>query len=256
MASIKEAQEILKALRLPEKQTRKPSAYVLLALCGLKPSDPWSAATREARTITKGLMDFMADHHGKIYKPNSREQVRRQSIHQFIQAAVADKNPFGLKATNSQDSHYAVTEIALSAIQAFGTKHWEEKLAEFHAAQDSIIANEEKALGIVPVTFPDGTEIELSYGEHNELQRDIVEQFASRFAQGAMVIYVGDTAKKDLFRADEKIAALGITFTSHDKLPDVLLYDNEKDWLFLVEAVTSHGPMSQKRLTELEPMLK
>ncbi|MFV0281050.1 MAG: BsuBI/PstI family type II restriction endonuclease, partial [Rhodoblastus sp.] len=99
-------------------------------------------------------------------------------------------------------------------------------------------------------------EIELSYGEHNELQRDIVEQFASRFAQGAMVIYVGDTAKKDLFSADEKIAALGITFTSHDKLPDVLLYDNEKDWLFLVEAVTSHGPMSQKRLTELEPMLK
>lgn len=255
MATIEEAQQVLKALRLPKKQTNKPSAYVLLALCGLKPTDSWSAATREARTITKGLMDFMAEHHGKVYKPNSREQIRRQSVHQFIQATVADKNPFGSKATNSQDSHYAVTEVALAAIRAFGTADWDARLAEFHAAQ-AVMAMADRSVDMVPVQFPDGTVIQLSYGEHNDLQRAIVEDFASRFAQGARVLYIGDTAKKDLFIAVETIKAIGIELTSHDKLPDVMLYHEEKNWLYLIEAVTSHGPMSQKRLTELAPMLK
>ncbi|MFM9974038.1 MAG: BsuBI/PstI family type II restriction endonuclease [Beijerinckiaceae bacterium] len=255
MATVDEARQVLKALRLPKAQTNNPSAYVLLALCGLKPTDPWSAATREARTITKGLRDFMAEHHGKAYAWGSRETIRRKSIHQFIQAVVADMNPFGNKATNSQDFHYAVTEVALTAIRAFGTADWDVRLAEFHAAQ-ALLAAVDRSVDMVPVQFPDGTVIKLSYGEHNNLQRVIVEDFAGRFAQGASVLYIGDTAKKDLFIAVEKIEEIGIELTSHDKLPDVMLYHEEKNWLYLVEAVISHGPMSQKRLTELAPMLK
>ncbi len=51
------------------------------------------------------------------------------------------------------------------------------------------------------------------------------------------------------------MAALGITITEHDKLPDLVLYDPRKNWLFLVEAVTSHGPVSPKRHAEMEAML-
>lgn len=40
-----------------------------------------------------------------------------------------------------------------------------------------------------------------------------------------------------------------------EKLPDVVLYDERRNWLFLVEAVTSHGPVSAKRHAELEAML-
>ena len=43
--------------------------------------------------------------------------------------------------------------------------------------------------------------------------------------------------------------------TFHDKLPDVVLYWREKNWLVLVEAVTSHGPVSPKRYAEIEGML-
>ncbi|WP_283240947.1 BsuBI/PstI family type II restriction endonuclease, partial [Vibrio parahaemolyticus] len=42
---------------------------------------------------------------------------------------------------------------------------------------------------------------------------------------------------------------------SHDKLPDVVVYDEKRQWLFLIEAVTSHGPVSPKRWLELEKAL-
>jgi type II restriction enzyme len=43
-------------------------------------------------------------------------------------------------------------------------------------------------------------------------------------------------------------------FTFHDKLPDIILLDTTKRWLFLIEAVTSHGPMNPKRVFELQKM--
>lgn len=77
-----------------------------------------------------------------------------------------------------------------------------------------------------------------------------------RFAQGAKPLYLGDTAKKNLYVDVDGLAKLGIPITDHDKLPDVVLYDSKRKWLFLIEAVTSHGPMSPKRVFELQKMLK
>ena len=48
---------------------------------------------------------------------------------------------------------------------------------------------------------------------------------------------------------------LHFPITEHDKLPDVVIYDEKRNWIFLVEAVTSHGPMSYKRVLEIELML-
>jgi len=53
----------------------------------------------------------------------------------------------------------------------------------------------------------------------------------------------------------ETLAALRIAVTEHDKLPDVILYDAQRRWLFLMEAVTSHGPVNPKRHAEIERML-
>ena len=67
---------------------------------------------------------------------------------------------------------------------------------------------------------------------------------------------LGDTADKLMYLDEEKLGELGVTLTEHDKLPDVVLYDEERNWLFLVEAVTSHGPVSPKRIRELEVTLR
>ncbi len=107
----------------------------------------------------------------------------------------------------------------------------------------------------VPIRISDGTEYRLSPGKHNEVQKSIIEEFAPRFAPGARLLYLGDTAKKNLFIDEEGLSHSRISITDHGKLPDVVLYDEKRNWLFLIEAVTSHGPVTPKRIVEFEKML-
>ncbi|MGH2561195.1 MAG: BsuBI/PstI family type II restriction endonuclease [Thermomicrobiales bacterium] len=83
-----------------------------------------------------------------------------------------------------------------------------------------------------------------------------MEQFAPCFAPEAELLYLGDTAKKNLIVNTEILSALGMPVSDHDKLPDVVLFDRRRGWLFLIEAVTSHGPMSPKRVLELSEWLR
>lgn len=62
--------------------------------------------------------------------------------------------------------------------------------------------------------------------------------------------------KKDLYADKGALLRLGIPLTEHDKLPDVVLHDSERGWIFLVEVVTSHGPMTPKRVVEMEELLE
>ena len=93
-----------------------------------------------------------------------------------------------------------------------------------------------------------------SPGKHNELQKLIIEEFAPRFAQGSECLYVGDTAKKDLLINNKKLLELGFEISIHDKLPDVILYFEEKNWIYFIEAVTSTGPMNYKRIIEIDKL--
>nr|WP_276538704.1 BsuBI/PstI family type II restriction endonuclease [Dehalobacterium formicoaceticum] len=105
----------------------------------------------------------------------------------------------------------------------------------------------------VPVVV-NGQEFNFSPGEHNTLQKAIIEEFAPRFAKGAEVIYVGDAENKDLIKNREVLESIGVIITDHDKLPDVVLYLSDKNWLYFIEAVTSAGPISVKRMREIEDM--
>ncbi len=114
----------------------------------------------------------------------------------------------------------------------------------------------------IPISLPDGSTISLSPGKHNQLHADIVHEFCSRFIGAGRLLYLGDTASSrkeggKLMILDEVyLESLGIPPMSHDKLPDVVVYDEKREWLFLIEAVTSHGPVSPKRWIELESAFK
>ena len=84
----------------------------------------------------------------------------------------------------------------------------------------------------------------------------MVTDFGPRFAPGSILVYLGDAANKLLHVDEERLARLGVPLTEHHKLPDVALYDEERNWLFLIEAVTSHGPVTPKRIEELELTLR
>lgn len=255
MATVEEAQTILKALGMPPAQHNRMSGLTLIALCGLMPNSTWKEAKRARYTITKGIMSHLTEHYGVVYAPNTRETIRRQVLHQLVQGRIADYNPFEPNlATNSPRAHYTITEAALKAVRFYGSEDWDDAVHEFHSSQGSLleIYDHNRNLHMVPVRLPDGQNVELSPGKHNDLQKNIIEQFAPRFAPGSDVLYLGDTAKKQLIIDKDKLDKLGVPITDHNKLPDVVLYDRERNRLLFIEAVTSHGPMSPKRVVELE----
>ena len=109
---------------------------------------------------------------------------------------------------------------------------------------------------MIPVVISGGKELRFSPGIHNKVQIAIIKEFASRFAPGCDLLYVGDAANKHLYIDSDSLSSLGISITEHSKLPDVILFGRNRNWLFLIEAVTSHGPVSPKRIIELQEMLK
>jgi type II restriction enzyme len=147
--------------------------------------------------------------------------------------------------------------LVLNALQAYGSQDWDRKQQTFFEQQGKLIEIYLKAReqNIVPLKVADGTVYKLSPGKHNQLQAEIINEFGPRFAPGSKLVYLGDTAKKTVVLDQELIDTLHIPASEHGKFADVLLYDENKNWLFLIEAVTAHGPISPKRHFELEQLL-
>lgn len=257
VGKLEEAKEILKSLGMPRQQQNDRSAYTFLSLAGIKENDDWADASINSLRIVD-MMAFMSVHYGKEYKPNSRETIRKETIHQFCDGAIAIRNTDDEeRATNSPLYSYRLTDEALEVIQTFGTGEWDEKLEDFSKNHETLIAkySQIREMNMIPVNI-NGVELQFSPGKHNQLQKAIIEDFAPRFAPGAEVLYVGDTENKDLIKNRKKLDKLGVLITDHDKLPDVILYRKDNNWLYFIESVTSVGPVSKKRVLEMQAMLE
>lgn len=255
---IAEALEILKALGMPRGQQNERSALTLLALLDLKPDGSWDALSQPLMGITP-IMDYTREHYGREYAPNTRETFRRQTMHQFVEAGIALYNPDRLdRPVNSPKACYQVSQEAFEVIQSFGTDRWEKTLELYLEGQESLSAKwaKHREMQMIPVVLPEGKELALTPGAHSELIKEIITEFAPRFAPGASVIYVGDTGDKIGHFEEDRLAGMGVTVDQHGKMPDVVLYYKEKDWLLFVESVTSHGPVDSKRHNELATLFK
>lgn len=253
-----EALSVLKHLGLPREQQNERSALTLLALLDLKPKTPWREASDPLRGITE-MMGFFAEHYGKTYAPNTRETVRRFTVHQFVQAGLAGPNPDKpARPTNSPQAVYQVEASALALLRMYGTPEWENALKLYLTAVDTLQKRyaREREMQRIPLTLPSGTRISLSPGGQNVLVQKIVDEFCPRFTPGAKPVYVGDTAEKWAYFDEKAFTVLGVTIEAHGKMPDVVVYHEAKGWLVLVEAVTSHGPVNPKRRQELKALFK
>jgi hypothetical protein len=110
----------------------------------------------------------------------------------------------------------------------------------------------ERTSRAIPVQIAPLPAIELSPGVHSQLIRDIIERFLPRFTPGAELVYVGDTGHKWRFFDSALLSSLQVSVDDHGKMPDVLLYWRSRNWLVLVEAVTSHGAIDGKRHSDLQ----
>ena len=253
MDKIEEAREFLKLVGMPKAQQTDLCCYVILAMAGIKPEMHWKDAQNEWIRI-HDIIQFSNTVYGTTYAENSRETFRKQALHRFRTAALIEDNG---KATNSPNYRYRLTEETLNMLKTFRSVQWPESIRRFLMYHDKLvdIYASKKEMTMMPVKI-NGMDFKFSTGKHNELQKAILEEFAPRFAPNSECLYVGDTIEKDLVKNVEKLTTLGFEITLHDKMPDVVLYREDKHWIYFIESVTSVGPMEPKRVLEIEEMTK
>ena len=252
-ALLNSALQVLAALGFPKAQQNDRSALSLLALLNLQPRKNWSQAECPLMGITP-IMDWIRDHYEKAYAPNTRETIRRQTMHQFVDAGLVVYNPDNpARAVNSPAAVYQIEPFALELLRSFDTGAWNDNLKVYLGKQQTLAARyaNQREQNLVPVQIAPGKVIKLSPGEHSELIREIIESFAARFVPGAVLIYAGDTGEKWGYFEKPLLSKLGVEIETHGKMPDVVLHYPDRHWLLLVESVTSHGPVDGKRHAEL-----
>ena len=253
MGKLDEARELLKIIGMPRAQQADICCYVLLAMAGIKSDMKWNEATNEWIRI-HDIIQFANTYYGSTYAENSRETFRKQALHRFRTAAMVEDNG---KATNSPNYRYRLTDETFALIKSYKSTEWEDSLSlylDYHEKLIDIYASK-KRMTMMPVKI-NGADFKFSPGKHNELQKAIIEEFAPRFAPHSACLYVGDTTEKDLVKNVEKLTELGFEITLHDKMPDVVLYREDKNWIYFVESVTSVGPMDPKRILEITEMTR
>lgn len=253
---IEAGRQILISLGMPRAQQNERSALCLLALLNLTPRKEWSQAENPLIGITP-IMNWAQEHYQKDYAPNTRETVRRQTMHQFVDAGIVLYNPDKPdRPVNSPKAVYQIEPATLALLRSFGTPAWHDNLTAYLAERETLAARyaKQREQNRIPVQIEPGKEITLSPGEHSELIRAIIEDFAPRFAPGSLLVYAGDTGEKWGYFDAPLLADLGVDVDSHGKMPDVVLHYVQKDWLLLVESVTSHGPVDGKRHDELSQL--
>lgn len=250
---VEAAKHILVSIGLPASLQNDRSAWCLLALLQLKSGMGWSEATNPLLRINS-IIKWIKTEYGQDYKENTRESIRKETVHHLVDAGVLLKNPdHPNRAINSPNTFYQIEPHALTLIQQYGSDSWDESLAGYRSKHEALVTRyaRERNLNAVPVRLRPGLLSDLSPGKHSELIRSIVEVFAPYFASGSEVVYIGDTSHKWLHTEPILVAELGIQVDLHGKMPDVLLYHRERNWLFVIEAVTSRGPIDGKRHQEL-----
>ncbi|MCX7149954.1 MAG: BsuBI/PstI family type II restriction endonuclease [Rhodocyclales bacterium] len=250
---IVQAVDALTQMGLPDGQQNERSALSLLALVQLRKRGSWQALSEPLLGI-RAILDFCRNDFGKPYAENSRESFRKETMHQFVAAGVALQNPDDPdRAPNSPKWCYQVSPEALRLLSTYGTESWKSELRVWHAGVKALGERYRmvRDMHMVSCMLPDGSKLALSPGEHSVLIRNIIEQFAPRFAPGGRVVYIGDTGNKGVAFDEPNLAALGVIVHERGKMPDVVIHHEARNWLLLVEAVTSVGPMDGKRHAEL-----
>lgn len=263
MTMIEEAKILLKLFEFDEKRTNDMAARTLLSLLNLREGDTWDQATNN-RIGVRGLMDWMRNNLDYQIAENSRETVRREVLHQFVAAAFCEHNDDDPnRPTNSSKNVYRVSPNALNVIRMYSgndanssefTIALEEYLADFQSLVE--LQREERRMAKIPVRMP-SNEIEyINPGGQNKLIKAMVEEFCPRFIPGGRVLYIGDADNKTVHYDKDIFSSLGINLDMHGKMPDLVVYQEDKNWLFLMEAVTSHGPVNALRKKDLESLFK
>jgi hypothetical protein len=234
-------------------------AMAFLAVSGV--TEDWKAAfgaSKTRRLKTREIISFINENFKENISSGSYDDIRRKDLKLPVVALLIINSGDKGRATNDPTRGYSLDAGFEKLIVSYQTNNWGKNLKEFLSERQTLteILTRKRSLDLIPVMLPGNKPIVLSLGEHNNLQKAIVEEFLSRYGHGCEVLYIGDTSNKSLHIETEALHDLKFFELSHDELPDIIAYNKTKNWLFLIEAVHSSGPISEIRLHELKLLLK
>ncbi len=257
---LNEALDILKSVGIPINKTERAlekMAVCFLAVAGV--TDNWKEAKEKTNLKSRAIITFVNAHFEENISSGSYDDIRRKDLKLLVLADLIENSGVNKgSATNDPTRGYALQLDFKNLIVTYKTDEWNNALEAFNKNKPSLsaILERKRNIDIIPVKLPSGKPIELSLGEHNVLQKAIIEQFLPRFGSDCVVLYIGDTSNKSLHIETEELEKLEFFELSHDELPDIIAYSKKNNWLYLIEAVHSSGPMSETRVLELKKMLK
>jgi type II restriction enzyme len=262
---ILEAVEILDQLGFPfemynSRQWRRVErlALVLLTLGSVKPSTPWAEAKSRddgISTTTRGIIAFVNKYYSEDISKGSYDDFKRQEIDRLNLDSIVVSG-FERSAVNDSRSGYAICPIHAVTIRKFGTPDWDAAVKGVLETKVSLRQKlaTNRALEMIPVSLSEGQKLSFTPGKHNELQKAIIEEFLPRYGHGSEILYIGDTSDKYLYLNGERLLELYFPEPSHEELPDIITVSEKKAWIYLIEAVTSFGQISQVRRLELKKL--
>lgn len=257
---INEALDILESVGIPMNKTERSlerMAVCFLAVAGV--TGNWNEAKENTNLKSRAIITFVNEHFEENISSGSYDDIRRKNLKLLVLADIVENSGVNKgSATNDPTRGYALQKDFKNLIITYKTSNWEKSLQSFNQNKPSLseILERKRNFEKIPVTLPNGKPLEFSLGEHNVLQKQIIEQFLPRFGSDCIVLYVGDTSNKSLHIETEELKKLNFFELSHDELPDIIAFSKKNNWLYLIEAVHSSGPMSETRVFELKKMLK
>lgn len=262
---ISEAISILEQLGVYDpsfsQQRKRRMALTLLAVGNVIPNSKWQdirywgdKGNVSWSSTTREIIKFWNEHYGLNISSGSYDDVRRKNLDYLVQARLVDRSVQNPDAnTNNPTRSYALNESAGLLLRSFGTSVWERSKNSFIRKFGKLEGKLERPRTIkkVKVILPDTSTLTLLDGEHNRIQKAVIEEFLTRFLKSPKLLYCGDANNKFLFVDEKALSALSIPSPSHDKLPDIIAFDEKRKWIFFIEAVHSSNPVSRIRHLEL-----
>jgi hypothetical protein len=255
---VRETMALLTELGLGPKQRNEIAAYTLLGLLDLEPTASFCTAAAPLRGITP-IIEFVWKKYGKRYAANTRETIRDDVVKPLVAEGLLLRNPDDpARPTNSGKTVYQIDPAALGLFRQYGTPVWPLSLRAFLDNLQTRRSEMSRGRNLVrvPISLPGGAEVFLSPGGQNPLIKAVLEVFCPAFTPSGKVLYIGDAENKLTSVNQEGLAAVGIHIRPADKVPDVIVHDTQKNWLLLIEAVTTAGPVDGKRRLELRNLFE
>jgi len=259
---INQALDIIHNMGIPldEKKPRglEKMALVFISVAQVSKSQGWEKAKDRNHGVSlksRDIIVYMNKYLEENISSGSYDDIRRKDLKMMvIDGLISNTNPNA--ARNDPTRGYCLSPEHGRTIRSYGSDKWLVNVEKLLAGKKTLneVLSQKRDLERTNVKMPSGSELKFSPGKHNELQKEIIENFLPLFGAGAKILYVGDTSDKFLHINRPALKDLSFFELKRGELPDVVAYSKSKNWLFLIEAVHSSGPVSPIRLIELEKL--